>query len=137
MTQLLVLKCDCDEAVERVTRPLTQAGFRVLRSFDLRQAWRQPIGDATLGGLRAANSFDLRSAMTAPGDCSCPYHGSDPCHCQMVVMLVYGAAVAPATLVAHGHNGQTWITLIDTPAQHPAPDVAMAVTQTLKEPVLL
>ncbi|HEX6384736.1 MAG TPA: hypothetical protein VF177_08715 [Anaerolineae bacterium] len=135
MTQLLVFKCDCDEAVEQVTGALTGAGFRVLRSFDLRQAWRQPINEAALGGLRAASSFDLRSAMTAPGDCSCPYHGTDPCDCQMVVMLVYASAGSPATLVAHGHNGQTWITLIDTPEQRPAPDVATALIQTLNETV--
>ena len=133
MAQLLVLKCDCDEAVEQVTGALTQAGLRVLRSFDLRQAWRHPIGEGSLGGLRAASSFDLRSAMSAPGDCSCPYHGAESCDCQMVVMLVYGTAGVPATLVAHGHNGQTWITLIDTPEQRPAPDVATAVTQTLNE----
>lgn len=137
MAQLLVLECSCNEAVERVTEALTQAGFRVLRSFDLRQAWRHPIGEGSLGGLRAASSFDLRSAMTAPSDCSCPYHGADPCDCQMVVMLVYGTVGSPATLVAHGHNRQTWITLIETPEQRPAPGVATAVTQTLNETVPL
>ena len=66
-------------------------------------------------------------------ECSCPYHGANPCDCQMVVMLVYGTAGLPATLVAHGHHGRTWITLVDTPEQCPAPGVAAAIIQTLNE----
>lgn len=37
-------------------------------------------------------SFDLPSVLTTPTGCICPHHGTDPCDCQMVVMLVYGTA---------------------------------------------
>jgi hypothetical protein len=31
----------------------------------------------------------------------------------MVVLLVYGKDNQPASLVAHGHNGQTWFSLVE------------------------
>lgn len=65
--------------------------------------------------LRVYRSFDLRSARNASSTCACPYHGTEECDCQMVVLLVYDKQGAPATLVLHGHRGQTWMVLADTP----------------------
>lgn len=107
MTQLLVLESPCDAAVTQITQALTGRG------------------------LRTIHSFNLHSALTTQTACPCPHHGTNPCDCQMVVMLVYGTADSPATLVAHGHNGRTWLILIDTPEQHPSPDLTQAIFETL------
>jgi hypothetical protein len=37
----------------------------------------------------------------------------EACDCQMVVLLVYGKENLPVSLVAHGHNGQTWFSLVE------------------------
>jgi hypothetical protein len=31
----------------------------------------------------------------------------------MVVLLVYGKDNQPASLIAHGHNGQTWFSMVE------------------------
>lgn len=65
-------------------------------------------------GLRTYRSFDLRTARLSSSDCACPDHGSDLCDCQMVVLLVYpGRQGVPATVILHGHQGQTWVTLAE------------------------
>jgi hypothetical protein len=137
MIRLLVLKHDCNEAVTQVTHALTRAGLLVVRSFDFHAVWSRTITEADLGGLRSARSFDLRIALTTPTECTCPHHGTEPCDCQMVVMLIYDMRGSPATLVAHSHDGQTWIELVDTPEQRPAPNLAAAITQVLNEASLL
>jgi hypothetical protein len=38
----------------------------------------------------------------------------------MVVLLVYDNGSPPASVVAHGHDGQTWFTLVEFP-QHGIP----------------
>jgi hypothetical protein len=35
----------------------------------------------------------------------------------MVVLLVYGNGFPPASVVAHGQDGQTWFMLVDSPQQ--------------------
>jgi hypothetical protein len=35
----------------------------------------------------------------------------------MVVLLVYGEADEPVTLILHGNNGQTWLSIADGPQQ--------------------
>ncbi|HSJ87331.1 MAG TPA: hypothetical protein VK909_08995 [Anaerolineales bacterium] len=35
----------------------------------------------------------------------------------MVVLLVYGEAVRPATLILHGNNGKTWVSVPDAAIQ--------------------
>ncbi len=72
--------------------------------------------------LRVYRSFDLRSARNVSSTCACPDHGTEACDCQMVVLLVYGKQGAPATLVLHGHQGQTWMVLTDVP------DIELATT---------
>ncbi|MDT8304542.1 MAG: hypothetical protein RRC07_01290 [Anaerolineae bacterium] len=67
-------------------------------------------------GMRVSPSFDLRSARAVSSSCTCPYHGSDACDCQLVVLLVYQPQPrTPATVVLHSHQGLTWITLPETP----------------------
>jgi len=90
-TELGVINLGGDEATAWVTLGLEEAALQVYRSFD------------------------LRSARAVSGTCACPYHGTDACDCQMVVLLVYQEQGTPATIVLHGHQGRTWIQLVDAP----------------------
>jgi hypothetical protein len=113
MSLLLVLLQNCEQATRQTEAVLGHAGLRVVRSFDLRQ----------VDGL--------------PDDCDCPYHGTALCDCQMVVLLVYGEAATPATLVAHGRSGKTWLTLVDSPEQRPLPDLAQRITTALQSNIIV
>lgn len=64
-------------------------------------------------GLRVYRSFDLRSALVALPDCGCPHHATDQCNCQYAVLWVYGNAPSPAQVVAHGRDGQTWLSVLE------------------------
>ena len=68
-------------------------------------------GQLTSAGLRVVQTFDLQVARLAHPDCPCPHHGTDDCNCQMVVLLVYRKQDDPATLVIHGQDGRTWVSL--------------------------
>src|SRR5215211_5399206 len=62
-------------------------------------------------GLRGVQTFDLQTARAASHDCECPNHGTEQCDCQMVVLLVYGSMEEPATLILHGNDGKTWLSI--------------------------
>lgn len=64
-------------------------------------------------GLQVIRTFDLHETRMSEIPCSCPNHGTAQCDCQMVVLLVYGKDNQPASLIAHGHNGQTWFSLVE------------------------
>lgn len=65
-------------------------------------------------GLYAIRTFDLHDTRDRETACSCPYHVTAQCDCQMVVILVYGEDDQPASVVVHGHDGQTWISLVES-----------------------
>lgn len=66
----------------------------------------------TQAGLRVVQTFDLQIARLAHPDCACPNHGTDQCSCQLVVLLVYAKQEEDAaTLVIHGQDGRTSISL--------------------------
>ena len=65
----------------------------------------------THAGLRVVPTFDLQIARLAHPECECPNHGNEQCSCQMVILLVYGKQEDPATLVIHGLDGKTWISV--------------------------
>jgi hypothetical protein len=103
----LILDQPCDTAVAWVVRQVNGAGLQVLRTFDLRVArFVQP-------------------------ECPCPHHGTDQCDCRYVVLLIYGSNVQPVSLVAHSHDGKTWISLVDTPQQRADPHLETTIRQTL------
>ncbi len=83
----LVLDQTCDRVLSWVSQQLTAAGFRLVQTFD------------------------LKVARLAHPDCPCPHHGTDQCNCQMVILLVYRKQDAPATLVIHGQDGRSWVSL--------------------------
>jgi hypothetical protein len=98
----------CDEIVPIIHRELDMAGFHV------------------------EQSFDLRSALALVPTCTCPHHGTALCDCQYNVLLIYGQAQAPATLVVHGHDRQCWIGLATDPngqlVQTLVADIVQALT---------
>lgn len=103
----LVLEQPCNEATAWVIRQISDAGLQVLRTFD------------------------LQDARHDPAECSCPYHGSEQCGCQMVVLLIYGDNYQPVSLVAHSHGNRTWFSLVDTPQQRADPHLQRAIRQAL------
>ncbi len=105
----------------------------MLREFLVNQACDEivPIIRRELGlaGFCVEQSFDLRSALALVPDCTCPHHGTALCDCQYNVLLVYGQAKTPATLVVHGHDRQCWITLPDLPSGSAAPALEADIAQ--------
>ena len=102
------LACSCDEALALVQERLA------------------------LAHLRVAQTFDLQTARVGLEDCPCPHHGTSACDCQMVVLLVYGEAAEPAALILHGNDGQTWLSLVNTPAQHVDPSIRASIEEALQ-----
>jgi len=82
--------------------------------------------------LRCMQTFDLRAARHTPENCCCPHHGTKECDCQMVILLVYGSASSPVTLVLHGNDGQTWISLADSPQQQADAGLITSIRQALE-----
>ncbi len=103
----LILEQSCDDAINWVIRQIGSAGLRVVRTFDLHVA---------------------RLAHTS---CPCPHHGTEQCDCQMVVLLVYGNDRQPVSIVAHGNNGQTWFSVVDTPQQRANPRLEAVIRRAL------
>ena len=98
----------CDEALQWTRKQLLQAG------------------------LRAVQTFDLHNARVGLHDCPCPNHGTDECDCQMVVLLVYGTASEPVTLILHGNDGQTWLSIADNPRQRADVKLITTIQQALE-----
>jgi hypothetical protein len=103
----MMMEKPCDEAVEWLSQMASRAGLSVLRTFDLQMA---------------------RQAQMV---CPCPHHGTDQCDCQMVVLLLYQGSSAPLAMVAHGYEGQTWFSVVDTPQQHADPHLVAAIRTIL------
>ena len=87
--QILYLPKSCDDSIQYFQDRLTQAGFQVIQTFDLQGTGRMET------------------------TCTCAHHGTAQCDCQMVILLVYGMENQPVSLMVHGHNGQTWLSLVE------------------------
>lgn len=109
----LILEQPCDDAIDWVARQISSAGLQVVRTFD------------------------LLVARQTHASCPCPHHGTEQCDCQMVVLLVYGSGgykpseSQPVSIVAHGYDGQTWFSVVDTPQQRADPHLEAAIRQAL------
>ena len=99
----LILYRPCSDAIEWVIQQIKAAGMEVMRTFDLQVARHEHAS------------------------CNCPNHGTADCDCQMVVLLVYGQTPQPLTLVGHGHDSQTWLSVVDLPQQRASPVLEEAV----------
>ena len=67
----------------------------------------------TLLGLLVKPSFDLQVARSAHNNCACPHHGTEQCDCQIVVLLVYGEDEGPVSLIVHGQDGTTFLSMTE------------------------
>ena len=65
-------------------------------------------------GFQVSTTFDMQEARHAHVNCACPHHGTEQCDCQLVVILIYGHGPKPTTLIAHGHEGKTWFSFVDS-----------------------
>lgn len=108
ISPFLSINHSCDEALQWTKQQLLQAD------------------------LRSIQTFDLHTARLAMHDCPCPNHGTDECDCQMVVLLVYGKAAEPATLILHGNDGQTWVSIANDPRQRADAKLINSIRQTLE-----
>lgn len=102
------IACSCDDTLQWTKQRLSQAD------------------------LHAMQTFDLHSTRPTLEDCSCPDHGTNQCDCQMIVLLVYGNATEPATLILHGNDGQTWISLAENPNQRTDGTMISAIQEALE-----
>lgn len=94
-------------------------------------SWFEPRLE--LLGLGALQTFDLHDARLAAPDCACPHHGTAECDCQMVVLLVYADAHPPVTLVLHGNDGKTWVSVIDRPDQRADAGTMLVIRRALED----
>ncbi len=108
LTPFLTVAGSADETLRRLRQPLDRAGLRVLRTFD------------------------LKDARLAAADCPCPHHGEAGCECQMVVLLIYGEAAPPVTLILHGSQGWTWLSLGDTAARETHALIRLSIERALQ-----
>ncbi len=126
ISPFLSINHPCDEALQWAMKQLVQADLRPIQTFDLHAT---------------------RARLTMH-DCSCPNHGTDECDCQMVVLLVYGNAedvstlptvvnASPATLILHGNDGQTWVSIANDSQQRADVKLIHSIQQALdtKAPV--
>lgn len=103
----LVLNQKCNQVLAWTNQQLISAGFRVVQTFD------------------------LQGARLAHPDCPCPHHGTNDCNCQMIVLLIYGKQDDPATLVIHGQEGRTWVSLAGPGGKHANQHLETAVRRAL------
>ena len=63
-------------------------------------------------GFQVERTFDLQAARQTHVDCACPYHGTKHCTCQMVIVMVH-FEMHLVTIVAHGQDSHTCLSLVD------------------------
>lgn len=83
-------------------------------------------------GFHVVQTFDLQGARLAHPDCTCPNHGTDDCNCQMVVLLVYQHSGDPATLVIHGQEGKSWLSLAASGGHRTSRHLQTTIQRTLQ-----
>jgi hypothetical protein len=87
-------------------------------------------------GLQVLPSFDLQAARAGQEGSSCPQHGTAPCECQMIVLLVYGSSGYPATLVLYSQDEMTCLNLLDGYPQQYEPGLTDLIQRAILETTL-
>ena len=82
-------------------------------------------------GLQVEQTFDLQVARLSHAGCTCPHHGTEQCSCQMVVLLVRYEGKDPITLILHGNDGQTNLSLVNQTGKRFDRDLDAAVRLAL------
>lgn len=111
LSPFLTIDSSCDKALQTTKKKLSQAG------------------------LLSVQTFNLNAVRLGLHSCSCPNHGTDDCDCQMIILLVYGEVAEPATLISHGNNGRTWISVADTALQHADAKLMTSIQHALESQV--
>lgn len=83
-------------------------------------------------GYQVEQTFDLHVARMSQVDCPCPYHGTTDCTCQMIVLLIHGQKTQPVTLVLHGHDDQTSLSVVDVEGHAMVEDVFQALLPVME-----
>jgi hypothetical protein len=99
------------------------------KSFGEMLAWTTRQLNST--GLRIEQTFDLQVARLSHVGYLCPTHGTNPCDCQMIVLLVYGVGSEPLTLILYGNDDQNHITTIMPPDKRSDKKLDTAIRQAL------
>lgn len=69
-------------------------------------------------GLKVEQTFDLQVARASHVGCPCPHHGTDQCSCQMVILLILDDEEELKTMVLHGNDDRTDLSLVNIPGKH-------------------
>ncbi len=99
------------------------------QTSDQVQTW--VIEQLTSAGFRVAQTFDLQVARLAHSDCPCPRHGTENCNCQMIVLMIYQKENDPVTLIIHGQDGRTWLSLANPTGQRANQHLEAAIRRAL------
>lgn len=64
---------------------------------------------------RVVTSFDLRNAAASHPGCICPHHGTNECTCQFQVFLAYPNCLErkPLVIALHGRGYDSYLTLLE------------------------
>lgn len=108
----------------------------MLHEFAASLPWEKSVAGIrralTAAGLRVEQSFDLRAALALVPNCTCPHHGTAACDCHYSVLLAYGQTLSvPITLVVHGRDNRSWITVSEPPDGRAPADLALAIMRAL------
>ena len=82
-------------------------------------------------GLYVSVSFDSHKMRDDASPVVCPHHGPSDCDCRVTILLVYDDDGQPATLLAHGQDGETWFSLATMPGPQPPAPLETKITQAL------
>ena len=84
-------------------------------------------------GFQVERTLDLHVARMAHVDCLCPYHGTNDCTCRMVVLLVHSQKAKLVTIVVHGHDDQTCLSLVDMASQSMDEGIIQALLPAMED----
>ena len=107
LSPFLIVEQNCEQVLRSINVSLTEAGFRVVQTFDVQIARHAHMG------------------------CQCPNHGTTNCNCQMVVLLVYGKQEDPATLILYSEEGTTGISLAAPAGDHATQNLGGSIRRAL------
>lgn len=82
-------------------------------------------------GLQFEQTFDLQVARISHVGCTCPHHGTEQCSCQMVVLLVRDKSKDPLTLVLHGNDGHTNLSIVNLTGRRSNPNLDATIRLAL------
>lgn len=82
-------------------------------------------------GLQFEQTFDLQAARVSHAGCTCPHHGTEHCSCQMVVLLIRDERNDPITLILHGNDGHTNLSIANLPGRCSNPTLDATVRLAL------